>query len=99
MYNVLVTRVMTLKMTSVKSGSCMNLSNVPDAIKSSFTQKELLIEHNSLVHGAKKPYPCSRCDASFLRKNELTQHIELVHVKSNGHEICTICESGYRRYY
>ena len=90
---------MTLKMTSVKSGSCMNLSNVPDAIKSSFSQKELLIEHNSLVHGAKKPYPCSRCDASFLRKNELTQHIELVHVKSNGHEICTICESGYRRYY
>ena len=53
-----------------------------------------------LVHGERNPYPCSKCDASFLRMSDLDQHKQLAHEKSNGHpETCTHCESTYRRYY
>ena len=67
--------------------------------KAGFPRKELLTEHMALVHDGKKPYPCTFCDVRFIRKIELKEHMESVHKKSNPHDICIICESGYKRYY
>ncbi|KAJ3157706.1 hypothetical protein HDU89_000083 [Geranomyces variabilis] len=62
-----------------------------------FTRSYNLKSH-SLLHTGVKPYPCSACNAMFLRKHDRDRHFNSLHGGAGGRKFkCTRCGAGFAR--
>ncbi|KAI8594077.1 hypothetical protein BDZ88DRAFT_379152, partial [Geranomyces variabilis] len=62
-----------------------------------FTRSYNLKSH-SLLHTGVKPYPCSACNAMFLRKHDRDRHFNSLHGGAGGRKFkCARCGAGFAR--
>ncbi len=57
------------------------------------------VEENESAKTENRPYPCTLCDLSFLRKQHLERHFRVVHDKNEkeGEFACTDCQTVFYR--
>ena len=60
----------------------------------SFTHKQKLDVHISILHERKMPFQCKKCNASFISKISLNEHISIVHKVEKPFK-CEICSNSY----
>ncbi|KAI8905741.1 hypothetical protein DFJ77DRAFT_478831 [Powellomyces hirtus] len=68
----------------------------PDCTKT-FTRSYNLKSH-SLLHTGIKPFACSACSATFLRKHDRDRHFNSLHGGASGRRFkCDLCGAGFAR--
>ena len=77
-------RVITQQFKKMKDKSC----------DLSFTHKEKLDIHSSILHEETMPFQCKNCNVSFISKICLNEHVSIVHKVEKPFK-CKICSSSY----
>ena len=73
---------------------------INNAVRIDFSQQMLTQPFSSnliapsIVKNGKKKYKCSKCDASFTRRPNLKNHVEVIHEGKNVNQ-CSICDASF----
>ena len=59
-----------------------------------FTRRDNMKKHISVVHEGQKPFKCSICEASFAQKYSMKNHIVAVHEGKKPFK-CSICDTSF----